>query len=91
MTDNADGETVRLWLVERDYDSRNLVTLVYATPDGEQYIQQERSAHLLSDGVTAAVDTAPDDLAPVEDEATRERYASEVERMRERHAPDETV
>ncbi|WP_254536164.1 hypothetical protein [Halomarina litorea] len=90
MSENGDG-TVRLWLVERDYDSRNLVTLVYATPDGERYLRQERSAHLLKDGVTAAVDTAPSDLTVVDDEETRERYAAEADRMRDRHAPDETV
>lgn len=91
MSDSADS--VRLWLVERDYDDRNLVTLIYATPDGERYHQREQSAHLLSqgDGVTAAVDADPDDLAAVGDEATRERYASEVERMRERHDPGDSV
>lgn len=91
MSDSA--ESVRLWLVERDYDDRNLVTLVYSTPDGERYHRREQSAHLLSqgDGVTAATDADPDDLATVEDESTRERYASEVERMRERHDPDDGV
>jgi hypothetical protein len=93
--DDATGESsgaVQVWLVERDYDDRNLVTLVYATPDGERYQRHERSAHLLSrQGVTAATDAAPDDLEPVDDETTRERYAEEVERMRERHDPDDSV
>jgi hypothetical protein len=87
------AESVRLWLVARDYDDRNLVTLVYATPDGERYHQREQSAHLLSqgDGVTAATDADPDDLATVDDESTRKRYAREAERMRERHDPDDSV
>ena len=92
MSDSADPDPVRLWLVERDYDDRNLVTLVYATPDGERYHQREQSAHLLSqgDGVTAATDADPNDLATV-DESTRKRYAREAERMRERHDPDDSV
>jgi len=93
MSDDSNADdTVQLWLVERSYDTRNLITLIYATPDGERYLQKERSAHLLSgDGVTVAVDVTPDELAPVGDEETRERYEQEAQRMRERHAPDETV
>jgi hypothetical protein len=96
-TSDADGDpdgeegTVRLWLVERTYDSRNLVTIVYATPDGERYHQKEQSAHLISGGVTAAIEAEAASLAPVEDAETRERYADEVDRMRERHTPDETI
>jgi hypothetical protein len=92
-TDAGEGEeAVQVWLVERDYDDRNLVTLVYATPDGDRYQRHERSAHLLSrQGVGAATDADPDDLEPVDDEERRERYAAEVERMRDRHDPDETV
>ncbi|MWG34311.1 hypothetical protein [Halomarina oriensis] len=84
--------TVRVWLVERDYDDRNLVTLVYATPDGERYQRHERSAHLLSSqGVTAATDADPADLESVDDEERRERYAEEVDRVRERHDPGDTL
>ncbi|MFC5971964.1 hypothetical protein ACFPYI_11535 [Halomarina salina] len=91
-TDGADDETVQLWLAERDYDDRNLVTLVYATPDGERYQRHERSAHLLSrQGVSAATAADPSDLEPVDDEETRDRYAGEVDRMRERHDPDDDV
>lgn len=91
MSDD-DADTVEVWLVERDYDDRNLVTLVYATPDGERYQRHERSAHLLSNQrVTAATDADPGDLEPVDDDETRERYAEEVSRVRERHDPDDTV
>lgn len=87
------ADTVRCWLAERTYDDRNLVTLAYATPDGERVLRQECSANLLSrgGGVTAAVDVDPDRLAPVADETTRERYAAEVERVSAERAPDETV
>jgi hypothetical protein len=88
-----DAETVRLWLVERDYDDRNLITLVYATPDGERCLQREQSAtvmHQQGTAVTAAVDAVPADLQPV-DEGDRERYAREATRMAERCDPDEEV
>ena len=88
MTD----ETVRCWLVERDYNDKGLVTLVYATPDGQRCLQSNRSSTMLTkQGVTAATDADPEKLRPVDDDATRERYESEVARMRERHDPDEEV
>ena len=94
MTDTDDAtETVRAWLVERSYDDRNLITLVYATPDGERALRRERSATVMQQQgtrVTAAVDVAADALTPV-DEAERERYADEAARMRARHDPDVEV
>lgn len=87
-------DTVRCWLVERDFDSRNVITLLYATPDGERVFRKERSATAMQRGgisPTAAVDADPDNLEAVDDPETRERYAAEVERMRERHDPDEEV
>jgi hypothetical protein len=94
MTETDDAtETVRVWLVERSYDDRNLITLVYATPDGARALRRERSATVMQQQgsrVTAAVDVAPDALVPV-DEAERERYADEAARMRARHDPDDEV
>ena len=87
------AETVRAWLVERSYDDRNLITLVYATPDGTRALRKERSAtvmHQQGSRVTAAVDVARDALAPVDDSDV-ERYADEAERMRARHDPDDEV
>ena len=87
------SETTRTWLVERSYDDRNLITLVYATPDGEYALRKERSAtvmHQQGSRVTAAVDVAPDDVSRVAPD-DRERYAAEAERMRDRHAPDDEV
>jgi hypothetical protein len=86
-------DTVRLWLVERDYDARNLITLVYATPDGERCLRKEQSAsvmHQQGTTVTAAVDADPTDLEAVE-EGNRERYAREAARMADSHEPDEEV
>ncbi|QSX00523.1 hypothetical protein [Haloterrigena alkaliphila] len=85
--------TVRCWLVERDFDSRNIVTLVYATPDGSRYQQRERSSTALRSGpdVTAAVEVDEDELEPVTDEETRERYATEAERTAEQYDPDDPI
>jgi len=85
--------TIQCWLVERSFDDRNLVTIVYATPDGTRYHQQERSATSLQNGspVTAARDIPEIELEPVPDETTRQRYAGEVERTAEQHDPDDPV
>ena len=86
-------DTVRAWLVERDYDDRNLITLVYATTDGERCLRKEQSAtvmHQQGTVVTAAVDADPDDLEPVGGD-DRDRYATEASRMAERYDPDEEV
>jgi hypothetical protein len=83
---------VRCWLVERDYWDEDLVTLVYATPDGERaHHRQLSSALLQKTDVTAARDVDDADLNPVADAETRERYAAEAERMRDGHDPDDRV
>lgn len=82
----------RCWLVERDYWDKNLVTLVYATPDGERAMTSQRSTTmLLQKPVTAAVTVADDDLEAVADPDERERYAREAARMAERYDPDDEV
>lgn len=82
----------RVWLVDRTYTDKGLVTLVYATPDGGRAITMQRSATMLANtDVTAAERVATDELAAVDDDTTRERYAAEVGRMRERHEPDDEV
>lgn len=85
--------TVQCWLVERSFDDRNLVTIVYATPDGSRYQQRERSATALQTGptVTAATDIPEADLEPVTDETTRERYADEAHRTASRYDPDDPI
>lgn len=87
----------RAWMVERTYssDSPNILVIVYATPDGEQYLQKEWAFNRFGSGrapeVTAAIEADVGDLNPVEDAERRERYATEAERMRDRHDPDDPV
>ena len=88
----ATGEAVRLWLVERTYaaDEHNIV-LVYATPDGERYIRKNRTRRILAEPTTAAIDASPDRLEAVADPDRRERYAAEANRMAARRDPDDEV
>jgi|GEM_PF-155809 hypothetical protein len=86
------GAAVRCWLVEREYTDKGLVTIVYATPDGERAAIMQRSSNMLArTDVTAARDVDPDELEPVDDPETRDRYAHEVERMRENNDPDDAI
>ncbi|QLD85864.1 hypothetical protein HWV23_09045 [Natronomonas halophila] len=87
MTDSE-----RLWLVERTYTDRDLVVLIYATPDGTKQLRKELASTMLQrTTVTAAIEADPEDLDPVDDEETRDRYATEVERVRADHAPDDPI
>lgn len=83
-------DTARVWLVEREFTDKGLVTLIYATADGERNLVEQRAANQLED-VTAATDVDPDRLVPTEDATERERYADEAARMADRHEPDERV
>ncbi|PCR92753.1 hypothetical protein [Natrinema ejinorense] len=85
--------TVQCWLVEREVGDRDFVTLVYATPDGSRYHQRQRSSTALRTGptVTAATEIPADELEPVPDEETRERYAEEVDRTADRYDPDDPI
>ena len=90
-TEDGDTGEVRTWLVERDYDDRGLVSVVYATPDGERALRRELSARMLErDPATAARAVADADLEPVP-ESDRERYRREAARVRENHDPDEEI
>lgn len=91
MSLDASRIGMRCWLVERDYDDKGLVRLIYATPDGARQVTQERSARMLGDGVPLTRDIEATDLTPVTDPATRSRYAKEVDRLQESHDPDERV
>lgn len=88
MTDD-----VLCWLVEREYDQRNLVTLTYATPEGDRAYTRQAALEMLQrrDGVTAAVAADPADLSAVADAETRDRYAAEAARMAAEHEPDDEV
>ncbi|QCJ47891.1 hypothetical protein [Haloprofundus sp. MHR1] len=88
-------DTVRVWLVERTYsdDEQNIVILVYATPDGSRYLRKERALTSFGDvrDTTAAVDARPGSVGRVDDADTREAYAAEATRMREKHDPDDLI
>ncbi|MGA9400565.1 hypothetical protein [Haladaptatus sp.] len=90
------SDDVRVWLAERTYsdDEQNLIILVYATPDGKRYFRKERALTSFTGAAretTAALDVSPDQLGTVEDEETRERYATEASRMMDEYAPDDGV
>jgi hypothetical protein len=90
----TDADAVRCWLVERTYTDRGLVDMTYATPDGSQTHRRQVSTVIMRQrgaGTTAAVEVDPEELDPVDDADTRERYAEEVERMRSDHDPDDEV
>lgn len=88
----TDPDDVQVWLVERLVDDRDMVTLTYATPDGARAeTRQFARSHLERSPPTAADTVSADDLEPVTDPATRERYAAEVDRIRNSHGPDDTV
>ncbi len=95
-TTETETATERVWMVHRTFsaDSPHILVIVYATPDGERYLQQERAYNRFGGNapeVTAAIEVDPEELAPVSDEETRERYRNEAVRMRERHDPDDPV
>ncbi|ERH08345.1 MAG: hypothetical protein J07HX64_00085 [halophilic archaeon J07HX64] len=83
--------TERVWLVERDYTDAGLVTVVYASTDGERHLQQRLSKRMVvRSSVTAAREIQADRLEPTPD-AKRDRYATEASRMADKHDPDNTV
>jgi hypothetical protein len=90
MSESADSH---LWLVERTYDDKGLISLAYATTDGTAVRRIERAPIAVerSGGVTAAVDADQAALESVDDDELRDRYAKEATRMAKRHEPEETV
>ncbi|KYH26425.1 hypothetical protein HAPAU_15230 [Halalkalicoccus paucihalophilus] len=90
MAPETGEDWVRVWLVERGYNDRDLIILKYATPNGERVFRREVASQAL-DTVTAAKDVSPDDLGRVDEPDVQERYAAEVTRMKEKHEPDDPV
>lgn len=86
-------DTERVWLVERSYGTdEDLVTLVYATTDGERHLRKQLSHHLLTrQTVTAARTVQVEKLEPVTEHETRQRYAEEATRMADESSPGEEV
>ena len=92
MADTDDS--VQLWLVERSYDDRDLIILIYATTDGEYELRKELAAAVMHQRrmvTTAAIEAPKKNLESVTDEALQERYAAEATKMAESHAPDDEV
>ena len=90
----GDGEAIRVWLVERTYgdDEQNMVILVYADETGERYFRKERALTSFTDErETPVSQVVPTDELGWTDEADRERYAAEADRMAAAHDPDDTV
>lgn len=81
------------WLVERELSDRDFLTLVYATPDGSQYVKRELAGTLVTRGtpITAGRSVDATDLEPVSDPETVARYADEATRVRETHDPDDPI
>ncbi len=81
----------RVWLVDRTYNDKGMVELVYATPDGQQYHHRQLSEQMLmSKDVTAATDVEPDRLEATDDEDI-DRFAAEATRMADEHDPGDAV
>jgi hypothetical protein len=85
-------DDIRVWLVERGYNSRDLIILKYATAEGDRVFRRELAAQAIDmDGVTAAKDVSPDNLEAVAGADVKERYADEATRMADEHDPDDTI
>lgn len=83
---------MQLWLVEREYDTRQTVSLTYASEDGERYYRRQASVELLQrTPATAAVERDAAELERVSDAETRKRYATEARRVADRHDPDDEI
>lgn len=81
-----------VWLVDREFDSKGLVRLIYATVDGERMHTKELAERRLvtGDGVTAGreVDETALGESPAEEV---ERFASEASKMAADHDLDDVV
>ena len=81
-----------VWLVDRQFDSKGLVRLTYATEDGERIHTKELAERrlVMGDGISAGreVDETALGESP-EDEV--ERFASEASRMAAEHDLDDRV
>lgn len=86
------SDMTQLWLVERSYDDRNLISFVYATVDGQYQLRKELSMTLLQQRgpQTAAIEVDEDQVSTV-DESDRERYATEAKKMAADHEPDDEI
>ncbi|WP_128905034.1 hypothetical protein [Halorubrum amylolyticum] len=81
-----------VWLVDRQFDSKGLVRLTYATEDGERMHTKELAEQrlLTGDGITAGREV--EETALGESPADEvERFAAEASKMAADHDIDDTV
>ena len=81
-----------VWLVDRQFDSKGLVRLTYATTDGERVHIKELSERrlVMGTGVTAGRDVDENALGETDPEDV-DRFKREATRMAAEHDPDDTV
>ena len=81
-----------VWLVDRQFDSKGLVRLTYATEDGTRMHTKELSEQRLvtGNGITAARNVDESALGESPDEEI-ERFAAEASRMAADHDADDVV
>ncbi|MGQ3330050.1 MULTISPECIES: hypothetical protein [Halorubrum] len=81
-----------VWLVDRQFDSKGLVRLTYATEDGERMHTKELAEQRLvtGDGVTAGREVDDSALGESPDDEV-ERFAAEASKMAADHDRDDTV
>ncbi len=81
-----------VWLVDRQFDSKGLVRLTYATEDGERVHTKELAERrlVMGDGVAAGREVEESALGET-DPAEVERFAAEASRMAAKHALNDTV
>ncbi len=81
-----------VWLVDRQFDSKGLVRLTYATEDGERVHTKELAERRLvtGNGITAGRDVDETALGEAPDDEV-DRFAAEASRMASEHDPDDVV
>ncbi|OYR51971.1 hypothetical protein [Halorubrum sp. Ea8] len=81
-----------VWLVDRQFDSKGLVRLTYATEDGERMHTKELAEQRLvtGDGITAGREVDESALGESPDEEA-ERFAAEASRMAAEYDLDDVV
>lgn len=47
---SAETDAVRVWLVECGYNNRDLITLKYATPEGDRVFRKELASQVVDAG-----------------------------------------
>ena len=81
-----------VWLVDREFDSKGLVRLTYATENGERMHTKELAEQrlLTGDGITAGREVEESALGESPTDEI-ERFASEASKMAAEHDLDDTV